>query len=66
VANPDSSNSFSEKMTVLSGPTSTLHGTQPFVSARNSPPSPSGTTGNSSPNSSFQARQDSSVSIAPM
>ena len=63
---PDSSNSFSENTTFPSGPTSTLHGTQPFVSARNSVPSPSEITGKVRPNSSFQARQASSVSKAPM
>lgn len=65
VAKADSSNSFSEKTTVPSGPTRTLHGTHPFVRARNSAPSGSETTGNSSPYSSFQAAQASSVSIAP-
>ena len=63
--NPAWSNSFSEKTTFPSGPIRTLQGTQPLVKARNSVPSGSGTTGNSSPYSSFQARQDSSVSIAP-
>ena len=63
---PDSSNSFSEKTTLPSGPTRTLQGTQPFVSARNSVPSPSEITGKSSPYSSLQAAQASSVSIAPM
>ncbi len=66
IEKPDSSNSFSEKTTVPSGPMSTLHGTQPLVSARNSVPSASETTGNSRPYSSFQAAQASSVSIAPM
>ena len=55
IAKPDSSNSFSEKTTLPSGPTRTLHGTQPFVKARNNVPSPSEITGNSSPYSSFQA-----------
>jgi hypothetical protein len=63
---PDSSNSFSEKTTLPSGPTRTLQGTQPFVKARNSAPSPSEMTGNASPYSSFQAAQASSPSIAPM
>ena len=38
LAKPASSNSFSEKITLPSGPTRTLHGTQPLVSARNSRP----------------------------
>jgi hypothetical protein len=63
---PASSNSFSENITLPSGPIRTLHGTQPLVKAWNSAPSGSGITGNSSWYSSFHARHDSSVSIAPM
>jgi hypothetical protein len=62
---PASSNSFSEKTTLPSGPIRTLQGTQPLVKARNSVPSGSAITGNSSWYSSFQARQASSVSSAP-